>query len=117
HDSDGPVPTAGVEQVARSVSFNTGGIRGERSAVLVFSVMAVANPPQPGLGDVYINDHKVGEILVITFSTFTTQTIAIPRASDVEFKNTNGRDNVFTIKNVPRTFQIKDIICFFHQES
>jgi hypothetical protein len=109
--------TAGVNEVAMSEDFNTGGIRGERSVLLMFSVKPVADPPQPAQADVYINDHKVGDILVTVHNTFTTQTIAIAVASVVDFKGTDGRDNVFAIKNVPRAFTIKDIFCFFHQES
>ena len=26
-------------------------------------------------------------------------------------------DNAFVLKNVPRSFAIKSIVCFFHQES
>lgn len=114
---DGPVRQAGANEVAKSKAFNTGGIRGERSAILMFSVTPVANPPQPAQGDVYINEHKVGEILVMAQGTYTTQTIAIAVASTAEFKGTDGRDNVFAIKNVPRAFAIKDVVCFFHQES
>jgi hypothetical protein len=118
-DEDGivPVPHTLGDQVAMSSDFNTGGIRGERSVILMFSVIPVANPPQPAQADVYINEHKVGSILVTVHNMFTTQTIAIARAQDAEFKGTDGRDNVFAIKNVPRAFQIKDIVCFFHQES
>ncbi len=100
-----------------SEDFNTGGIRGERSAVLMFSVKPVVINPPVAQADVYINDHKVGEILVTTPNVFTTQTIAIAVASKVGFKGTGGQDNVFAIKNVPRAFAIKDIVCFFHQES
>jgi hypothetical protein len=115
--SDGPVRQATVNEVAMSEDFNTGGIRGERSAMLMFSVQPVANPPQPAQADVYINNNKVGEILVTTHGMFTTQTIAIAVASQAGFKGTSGQDNVFAIKNVPRAFAIKDIVCFFHQES
>jgi hypothetical protein len=101
-----------------SEPFNTGGIRGERSAILMFSVQPIANPPQPAQADVYINNHKVGEILVTAPGPmYTTQTIAIAVASEVPFKGTGGQDNEFAIKNVPRAFAIKDIVCFFHQES
>lgn len=115
--ADGPVRQAFGDDAAKSVSFNTGGIRGDRSAMLLFSVKAVANPPQPAQADLYINDHKVGSILVTAHNSFTTQTIVIARASTTEFKSTNGKDNVFAIKNVPRAFEIKDVVCFFHQES
>jgi hypothetical protein len=116
--SDKTVPQAGEQEVALSEDFNTGGIRGERSAVLMFSVRPVADPPRPAQADVYINDTKVGEILVTTPGPmYTVQTIAIPVASRVPFKATDGQDNLFAIKNVPRAFAIKDIVCFFHQES
>jgi hypothetical protein len=115
--SDGTVRQATADEVAMSEDFNTGGIRGERSAVLMFSVKPVVINPPVAQADVYINDHKVGEILVTTPNVFTTQTIAIAVASKVGFKGTGGQDNVFAIKNVPRAFAIKDIVCFFHQES
>jgi len=111
------VGQAGVNEVAMSSNFNTGGIRGERSVILMFSVRPDANPPQPAEADVYINEHKVGSILVTLHNMFTTQTIAIARGQDAEFKGTDGRDNVFAIKNVPRVFAIKNIVCLFHQES
>ena len=115
--SDGTVRQAGVNEVAMREDFNTGGIRGERSAILMFSVQPIANPPQPAQADVYINSHKVGSILVAVPGMFTAQTIAIPVASTVEFKDTGGQDNEFAIKNVPRAFAIKDVVCMFHQES
>jgi hypothetical protein len=114
---DGPVPPAGVNQVAISKKFDTGGIRTERSAILMFSVMPVANPPQPAVADVFINDVKVGSILNPVFNTFTMQTIVIAIASTAHFNAGSGALNEFAIKNVPRAFQIKDIVCFFHQES
>ncbi len=55
--------------------------------------------------------------MVTAHNMYTPQTIAIAVASTVDFKNTNGQDNMFAIKNVPRAFRIKDIVCFFHQES
>jgi hypothetical protein len=116
-DDTETVRNAGPDEVAMSRSFNTGGIRAERSVILMFSVKPVANPPLPTQADIYINEHNVGSIVVTAHNMFTPQTIAIAVASDVEFKDTNGRDNVFAIKNVPRAFVIKDVVCFFHQES
>jgi hypothetical protein len=118
-DEDGIVPVSRTlaDEAGMSSDFNTGGIRGERSVILMFSIRPVENPPQPALADVFINEQKVGSILVTVHNVFTTQTIAIARAQDADFKATGGRDNVFAIKHVPRGFQIKDIVCFFHQES
>jgi len=115
--ADGAVPQAIGDVAAMSEKFNTGGILGNRAVLLMFSVKPVANPPLPAQGDVYINEHNVGSILVTAHNMFTTQTIAIAAASGVEFKSTDGRDNELAIKNVPRAFQIKDVVCFFHQES
>jgi hypothetical protein len=86
--------------------------------MLMFSVHPDADPPQPAEADVYINDIKVGGILITAPGpAFTMQTIAIAIASTANFKGTDGRDNTFAIKNVPRAFSIKDVVCFYHQES
>lgn len=112
---DGPVPVnpAGVNQEGFSRPFDTGGIRTDQAVILMFSVQPVANPPQPAQGDVYINTRKVGSILNPVHNTFTTQTIIIAKGEDAHMV----KDNTFVIKNVPRSFQIKSIACFFHQES
>lgn len=101
--------------VGMSSNFDTGGIRTERSVILMFSVSPVINPPLPAQADVFINNVKVGSILNPVQNTFTMQTIIIAKASTAHFSG--SALNVFAIKNVPRAFQIKDIACFFHQES
>ncbi len=112
--ADGSVRRAAGNESAISNNFNTGGILGDRSALLMFSVDPDETVAQ---ADVYINEHKVGDILVAVQNGYTVQTVAIERADLAEFRNTDGRDNVFAIKNVPRSFRIKDVVCFFHQES
>jgi hypothetical protein len=118
---DGPVGQTDQTpqgEVAISSNFNTGGIRGDRSVMLMFSVKPLGNPPEDAaMADVYINDFLVGSIRVLAFDTPTPQTIVIPRADDVPFRATGGRDNVFALKNVPRPFTIQDIVCFYHQDS
>jgi hypothetical protein len=115
--ADGTVGQTAAQEAALSINFNTGGIRGERSAILMFSVIPVANPPQPAQADIYINDKHVGSIMNPVQNSYTVQTIAIAKASDAKFKSTDGRDNVFAVKNVPRAFGIKDVVCFYHQQA
>jgi hypothetical protein len=113
---DGPV-TVNQTAVNVPVGFSrpcvTAGIRTDQSVILMFSVSPVANPPLPAQADVFINNVKVGSILNPVHNTFTTQTIIIAKGTDAGFVE----DNVFALKNVPRSFAIKSIACFFHQES
>jgi hypothetical protein len=71
----------------------------------------------PAQADVYINNVKVGSILSTVHGTFTTQTIIIAKGQDALFNGGDGKDNEFAIKNAPRSFDIKSVVCFFHQES
>lgn len=111
---DGPVtvPVTSVSnQVAFSRTFHTGGIRTDQPVMLMFSVRNMGT----GQADVFINDNDVGNVTSTLQGTFTTQTIIIGKGEDAEFKG--DQQNEFAIKNVSNDFQIKDIVCFFHQES
>jgi hypothetical protein len=111
---DGPVTvnSAAVNQDGFSRPCTTAGIRTDQSVILMFSVRPL-DAPQVAQADVYINDKKVGNILNTVHGTFTTQTIIIAKGTDAKFEE----DNTFHLRNVPRPFDIKSIICFFHQES
>ena len=114
---DGPVvvnQTAANVPVGFSRPFDTAGVRRDQSVILMFSVLPLDTNPLPAQGDVFINNVKVGSILDTVHGTFTMQTIIIAKGEDTGFVEA---DNRFVIKNVPRIFEIKSIVCFFHQES
>jgi hypothetical protein len=111
---DGPVgvhPASG-NIVAFQRTFDTGGIRTDQSIVLMFAVSGKGGTP----ADVLINSVQVGNINSAPADSFSTQIITIAKDSHQSkaFKNTH---NVFDIMNVADDFQIKSIVCFFHQES
>ena len=113
-DGPAPVASAGSNEVGFSRPFNTAGIRRDQSVILMFSVHPTETDNLPAQADVYINNVWVGNILNTVHGMFTAQTIIIAKGEDVGFVE---KDNRFVIKNVPRPFDIKSIICFFHQES
>lgn len=113
---DGPqdVDTAAGNAVGFSRSFATGGVRTDQSIVLMFAVRNKGTTP----ADVLINDVNVGRVTSTAIGAFTTQIITIT-GGGTEAKAFKATNNVFAITNVsdPDGFQIKSIVCFFHQES
>lgn len=111
---DGPVhvPAGPNGAVAFERPFDTGGIRTDQSIVLMFAISNKGGTP----ADVLVNGTKVGQIHDSPASLFSTQMITIARNS-TESKKFNNVGNKFTIMNVADAYDIKSIVCFFHQES
>jgi hypothetical protein len=82
-----------------------------QSAFLMYSVRNMV-----GTAEVYLNDQAtfVGRITPSSGTAWSTQVIAMggQRLNDV-----NQGDNQITLKNVTDQFEIKDLICFYHQDS
>ena len=85
-------------------SFNTGRRVSNRTALLLFSARNL-----DGSAQVFINNNLVGGITATPGSMFSTQMIAVPGTQ------LNDGTNEIVLKRVTDSFEIKDLICFFHQ--
>jgi hypothetical protein len=108
------VPSSTGDLPSWHTQFNTGGIRTDFSAILMLSAIGVGGS---GQADVFINDKFVGTITNTQPDMFIMQMIIIDKPKEAKFQGSDGDDNEIAIKHVSQSFRIKDIVCFFHQES
>jgi len=92
-----PVPLDGS-------TFGTGGRVSTETALLIFSVKNMT-----GTAQVFINNHHVGDIGPTSGSLWSTQLIAVSGTQ------INDGNNHLVMKNVTDAFNLKDLMCFFHQ--
>ena len=85
-------------------SFNTGRRVSNQTALLLFSARNLE-----GSAQVFINNHLVGGITAAPGSVFSTQLIAVSGT------RLNDGANEIVLRSVTDPFEIKDLICFFHQ--
>jgi hypothetical protein len=112
-----PVAGSGAE-VPLGQNFNTGGRiagtlesgpeQGGRSAFLIYSVRFMVGTAQVFVND---SDQSVGTITPSSGTAWFTQLIAMAGS------RLNDGNNRITLRNVTDAFEIKDLICFFHQSS
>jgi hypothetical protein len=84
--------------------FNTGGRVSNHTALLLFSARNLEGGAQ-----VFINNHLVGGIAATPGSVFSTQLIAVSGSK------LNDGKNEIVLRSVTDPFEIKDLICLFHQ--
>lgn len=101
----------GVAQGAAAISlpsFNTGGVRTNDSALLFF----LASNLQ-GSAAIFINNRQVGAVFPTgPAGAASTQMADIPAG----VLRTQGV-NTIELKNVTDTFNIRNVYCFYHQDS
>lgn len=85
-------------------SFDTGGRLSNQTALLMFSVRNLT-----GSAAVSINDVTVGTITATPPGFFSTQIVGV-----AGHELTNGVNRI-VLKNVTDDFEIKNLVCFFHQ--
>ena len=108
-----PVAGSGAE-VPLGSSFNTGGRiagaqeTGGQGALLIYSVRFMV-----GTAQVFVNDsnESVGTITPSSGTAWSTQLIAMAGS------RLNDGNNRITLRNVTDAFEIKDLICYYHQSS
>jgi hypothetical protein len=102
-------PTTGGAQVVLP-NFNTGGREAgtgrSRSALLILSARNLT-----GSAQVFINDVHVGNITATSGAVFSMQLIS------VQGSQLNDGDNGIVLRNVSDAFELKNVVCFFHQSS
>src|SRR5690349_2094501 len=86
--------------------FGTGGRVGNETALLVFSVKNMT-----GTAQVFINGSEVGSITPTSGSLWSTQLIAVSGSQ------LNDGNNHMVLRNVTDSFNLKDLMCFFHQSA
>ena len=103
-DTIQPIPqtAAGVE--VPLPDFNTSGREAQLTALLLLSARNLA-----GSAQVFINNHHVGDITATSGAAFSTQLIAVAG------NQINNGNNEIVLKAVSDPFELKDVICFFHQ--
>jgi hypothetical protein len=94
-----PVPTNGEP-------FNTGGREAGSTALLMYSVRNMT-----GSAQVFVNGDQVGSITPTSGALWTTQMIALAG------NRLNNGNNQLVLRNVTDAFNLKDVMCFFHQSS
>jgi hypothetical protein len=113
---DGPVHVnAGSGEVVFKRTFETGGIKTDQPVLLMFAVSHRGNRGGPS-PKVLVNGVQVGTVQESGEEFFSTQLITITRDS-TESRAFRSQDNLLEITGVPDGFDIKSIVCFFHQES
>lgn len=112
-DSGQIIPTAsGSAEVALgNGSFNTGGRLSNETAFLIYSLRDMV-----GTAQVFVNrtdgpDEFVGTITPSSGTAWSTQLIAMGGSELID------GNNRIILKNVTDSFRIKDVICFYHQDS
>lgn len=83
--------------------FNSGGRESGSTALLMCSLRNLT-----GSAEVRINANNVGS-LTTAGANWVTQLVAVSGSS------LNNGNNEIVLRNVSDGFQIKDVICFFHQ--
>lgn len=99
--------------------FDTGGRlpgageTGINSALLMFSVRNLSGTAQVTVND---SDDVVGTITPSPsqLNIWSTQVIAF---AGNRLSSASGNNNRLRLRNVTDAFQIKDVVCFFHQDS
>lgn len=86
--------------------FNTGGREAGSTALLLLSARNLA-----GSATVLINGNNVGAITATSGSVFSTQLIAV---SGTQINNGN---NEIALTGVTDPFDLKTVMCFFHQSA
>lgn len=86
--------------------FGTGGREANQTALLIYSVRNMT-----GSAQVFINDNLVGSITPTSGTLWSTQMIAVSGSQ------LNSGNNQMVLRNVTDAFNLKDLICFFHQSS
>ena len=86
--------------------FNTGGRNADSTGLLIFSVRNMT-----GSAQVFINGSEVGSITPTSGTLWSTQLIAVSGSQ------LNAGNNQLTLRNVTDAFNLKDLMCFFHQAS
>ena len=94
-----PVPTNGNP-------FNTGGREANQTALLMYYVRNMT-----GSAQVFLNGNLVGSITPTSGALWTTQLIALSG------NQINDGNNQMVLRNVTDAFNLKDVMCFFHQSS
>jgi hypothetical protein len=113
---DGPVHVkSGSGEVVFERTFDTGGIRTDQAVILMFAVVRRGNQGGPS-PKVLINGVEVGAVIESGEEFFSTQTITIAKDT-TESQAFNSQDNLLEITSIADSFDIKSIVCFFHQES
>jgi hypothetical protein len=95
--------TTGAAQVVLP-DFNTGGRESGQKAMLMLSARNLA-----GSASVLINNVVVGTITATPGAVFSTQLISV---SGNQLKDGN---NEIVLRNVTDPFELKNVVCFFHQ--
>ncbi|MGY1830153.1 hypothetical protein ACI8AA_06935 [Geodermatophilus sp. SYSU D01180] len=113
-----PVVSPGAEFQLGS-PFDTGGRlpgtseTGISSALLMFAVRNMSGTAQVTIND---DDDVVGTITPSPsqLNIWSTQVIAFAGS---RLSSASGTNNRIRLRNVTDAFQIKDVVCFFHQDS
>jgi hypothetical protein len=111
---DVPVTGPGAE-VPLGNPFDTGGRiassseTGPEGALLIFSVRNMT-----GTAQVFVNDVNVGTIRLSPGTAWSTQMIALAGS---RLNGASGNNNRIRLENVTDAFQLKDLVCFYHQNS
>lgn len=89
--------------------FDTGGRLKFAEAILIFSIRL---PSTGAFAQVFVNNHLVGEILGSQSDEFRTQLITF---TGDKLNGDRGKNNTLMLGNTADAFEIKDVVCFFHQ--
>lgn len=87
-------------------NFKTLHRQASKTALLMLVVRNLA-----GSATVVINNERVGAITATSGTVFSTQLIAVAGST------LNDGDNEIVLKDVTDPFELKDVICFFHQSA
>jgi len=96
-------PTSGSAEVPLP-DFNSGGRESGATSLIMCSVRNLG-----GSASVRVNGNDVGSLTATPGTTWITQLVALNGS------NLNNGNNEIVLRNVTDEFQIKDVMCFFHQ--
>ena len=105
-DSAQAIPATQGGAVVPLPSFNTGGRHSPATGLLMLAVRNLN-----GTAEVVINGNLVGRITASPGTVFSTQLVA---TTGTQLNNGN---NSIALRNVTDPFELKTVMCFFHQDA
>lgn len=105
-DTPQAIPAVGLGVQVPLPSFDTGGRDSGATAFLILSARNLT-----GTADVLVNNSSVGTITATSGSFWSTQMI------HVNGNQLNNGNNTIALTNVMDAFELKTVMCFFHQSA